>query len=227
MSPALPRPSTLVPAALLVLAVLSAPAARAEEWREVPYADMAKMPLTLAKVDPEHVFTSSLVVKPGKGLAALPSDYKLQVVVKGEVVPLAVAADGKVAMPFRQDWADAGAVIRTNQPKGRVIASVSFNSRVPPGVRMSYAQLTEAAPVLERGIEEMAGMMSFMAPEVRTFTLSFAQAPQTLLLTLPDGKQKNYRTDAKGLIVLPWEPKWAAGSVELSAPLKGIDQTLK
>ena len=46
-------------------------------------------------------------------------------------------------------------------------------------------------------------------------------------MSLPGGGKKSYRTDAKGLIVLPWEPKWAAGTVELSAPLKSIDQSLK
>jgi len=224
MTAAIARPTA---AALLALLALATQAARAAEWRDIPYADVAKMPLVLAKVDTQHVFTSSMVAKPGKGLSALPADYKLQLKVDGQVIPLAVAADGRVSLPIRQDWADAGAVIQTNQPKGRVVVSLSFDSRVPPGVRMSYAQLTEAAPVLERGIKEVAGLASFLAPGVEHFTLSFAQPPQTLLLTLPDGKKRSYKTDAKGLIVLPWEPKWAAGIVELSAPLKGIDQTLK
>jgi len=224
MSPALPK---LTAAALAALFAISTPAARAEEWRDIPYADVAKMPLVLAKVDPQHIFTSSMVAKPGKGLSALPADYKLQLKVNGQVIPLAVAADGRVTMPIRQDWADSGALIQTNQPKGRVLVSLSFNSRVPPGVRMSYAQLTEAAPVLEKGISEVAGLMSFMAPGVKSFTLIFDKPPQTAVLTLPDGKKRSFTTDAKGQIVLPWEPKWAAGTVELSAPLKGIDQTLK
>lgn len=224
MRPALPK---LTAAALAALLALPSAPVRAQEWRDIPYADVAKMPLVLAKVDPQHIFTSSMVAKPGKGLSALPADYKLQLKVNGQVIPLAVAADGRVSMPIRQDWADAGALIQTNQPKGRVLVSLSFNARVPPGVRMSYAQLTEAAPVLERGIKEVAGLMSFMAPAVKTFTLSFDKPPQTAVITLPDGARKSYRTDGKGLIVLPWEPKWAAGTVELSAPLKGIDQTLK
>jgi len=224
MPPFLPR---LTAAAFAALLALNAPPLRAEPWRDVPYGDIAKMPLVLAKVDPEHVFTVALVAKPGKGHAALPADFRLQLKVNGQIIPVAVAADGKIGLPFRQDWADAGAVLQSNQAKGRVAIAMDFISRVPAGTRMSYAQLTEAAPVLERGIGEVAGFMSFLAPEVRHFTLKFAQAPQTVLLTLPDGKKRSYKTDAKGLIVLPWEPKWAAGIVELSAPLKGIDQTLK
>jgi hypothetical protein len=222
-----PVPCKLSAVALAALLALAPPLVHAGEWRDVPYAEVAKMPLALAKVDPKHIFAASMVAKPGEGLSALPADYKLQLKVNGQVIPLAVAADGKVDMPMRQDWADSGAVIQTNQPKGRVVVSLGFNSRVPAGLRMSYAQLTESAPVLEQGIRQVAGLMSFAAPGVKSFSLSFAKPPQTLLLTLPDGQKKSFKTDAKGVIVLPWEPKWAAGTVELSAPLKGIDQTLK
>jgi hypothetical protein len=227
MSPAfLNRPSRA--AALLAACLgLAASLPALAEWRDIPYAEVAKMPLTLAKVDPQKIFTVRLAALPGKGHTELPSDFKLQLKVGGKVLPVTVSPDGRIELPFRQDWADAGAMLQTNQPKGRVAVDLRFASRVPAGTRMSYAQLTEAAPVLEKGIDEMAGMMSFLAPEVRHFTLSFAQPPQSLLLTLPNGKKHSYKTDAKGQIVLPWEPKWAAGTVELSAPLKGIDQTLK
>jgi hypothetical protein len=33
--------------------------------------------------------------------------------------------------------------------------------------------------------------------------------------------------DAQGKALAPWERKWLAGTVELSAPLKSIDQVLK
>ena len=211
----------------LLAALLALPLSALAEWRDIPYAEVAKMPLTLAKVDPQKVFTVRLAAVPGKGQTALPADFRLQVKVNGKVLPVSVTPEGVIELPFRQDWADAGAMLQTNQPKGRVKVDLRFSSRVPAGTRMSYSQLTEAAPVLEKGIAQMAGLMSFMAPDVQSFTLKFEQAPQTLLLTLPGGKKRSWKTDAKGVLVLPWEPKWAAGVVELSAPLKGIDQTLK
>ena len=96
MQPALPR---LTAAALAALLLLAAPRARSEEWRDMPYADMAKMPLVLAKVDAQHVFTTVFTALPGKGQAAMPADFRLQIKVNGQVVPVAVAADGKVAIP--------------------------------------------------------------------------------------------------------------------------------
>ena len=212
---------------LLLLAFLVAAPARAE-WRDIAYSDVAKMPLMLKKVDPQHVFTYFYRVAPGKDQPALPSDLKLQVSADGKIVPLAFQADGRVDLPIRQDWMDAGAQVQINQPKGKVVINFTLNSRVPPGTRMSYAELTESAPVLERGIKEMAGLMSFLAPKVKVIVLKFDKgATQTVTLALPDGKKKVWQTDAKGTINLPWEPDWSPAVVMLSAPLKGLDQVLK
>ena len=227
MSPAfLNKPSR---SAALLAACLGLAAAfpALAEWRDIPYAEVAKMPLTLAKVDPQKVFTVRLKAKPAKGQSALPADLKFQLKLGDKLLPVAVAPDGRIELPFRQDWADAGAQLQINQPKGRIAVDLGFDSRVPAGTKMSYAQLTEAAPILEKGISQMAGMMSFMAPGVKAFTLKFAKAPQTVVLTLPDGKKRNWTTDATGKIEMPWEPKWAKGTVELSSPLSGIDQILK
>ena len=215
----------VLPFAAAALALL--PLAAFAEWRDIPYADVAKMPLKLSTLDPQHIYTARLMAKPGKGLKALPADFRLQVKVGGSVVPVKVAADGRVELPIRQDWADAGAVLQSNQPKGAVSVSMNFDARTPPGTKMSYAQLTESAPVLERGISDMAGLMSFMAPDVKALVLKFAQPGHTAVLTLPDGKKKSWKADAKGRIELPWEKKWLAGTVELSAPLSGIDQIVK
>jgi hypothetical protein len=220
----LPRPARV----LFATALLSLPLAALAEWRDIPYADVVKMPLMLEKVDPGHVFKFRMQAKPGKGVQALPADFRLQVKLKdGQLVPVVVKPDGNIELPVRRDWADGGAVLQSNQPKGVVGINMNFDARTPPGTKMSYAQLTEAAPILEKGISEYAGFMSFMAPDVKTIVLKFAQPGHTAVLTLPGGKKKSWKADAKGRIEMPWEPKWAAGIVELSAPLAGVDQILK
>ena len=219
----LPRPARLC----LATALLALPLAALADWRDIPYAEVAKMPLLLAKVDPQRIFTVRLRAKPGKGQAALPAGFRLQLKVDGKVQPVAIGPEGGIELPFRQDWADRGAVLQTNQPKGVVEVAMNFDARTPPGTRMSYAQLTESAPVLERGIGEMAGVMSFLAPDVKTLVLKFAQPGHTAELTLPDGRKKRWKADAKGRIELPWEKKWLAGTVELSAPLTGLDPVVK
>jgi hypothetical protein len=222
-----PTPSRLPRLGLAAALFLLPAAAALAEWRDIPYAQVIKMPLLLEKVDPQHVYTFRLQARPGSGLKALPADFRLQVKVQGQVVPVVVAPDGRVQLPVRQDWAQAGAVLQSNQPKDAVGIAMNLDARVPPGTRMSYARLTESAPIMERGISQMAGLMSFMAPDVKALVLEFAEPGHSAVLTLPDGKTRRWKADAKGRLELPWEPKWAAGTVELSAPLVAIDQILK
>jgi hypothetical protein len=225
----MPLSRLLRPARLaLALALLALPLAALADWRDIPYADVAKMPLMLGKVDPQHVYRFSFKATPMKGQKALPADFRLQIKLKGgQVLPVAIHPDGVVDMPIRQDWADAGAILQSNQPKGVVMVGMNLDARTPAGTKMSYAQLTESLPILERGIAEYAGFMSFLAPDVKALVLKFDKPGPTAVLTLPGGKTKRWTADAKGRIELPWEPKWAAGMVELSAPLAGVDQIMK
>ncbi len=212
--------------AALLLMTLASPALA--EWRDFPYAKMAQMGLVLGKVDPQKIFTAAMIARPGEGFDALPADFRLQVKLGAKTIPVPILPDGRIELPIRQDWADADAQVQTNQPKGRVRLSMDLNSRTPPGTRLSYAQLTESVPVMERGIKEMAGVMSFLAPKVKQLTLRFAKGQsQTVTLTLPDGKRKLWKSNAEGHATIPWEPKWLQGAVLLSAPLQGIDQVLK
>lgn len=225
MSPARPLRPTLLG---LAAALLALPLAALAEWRDIPYADVAKMPLMLAKVDAGHVYSYRFTAKPMKGQKALPADFRLQIKLKdGQVLPVAIRTDGQVELPIRRDWVDSGAVLQSNQPKGVVMVGMSLDARTPPGTRMNYAQLTESLPVLERGISEYAGFMSFLAPDVKALVLKFDKPGRTAILTLPGGRKKSWSADAKGRIELPWEPKWAAGLVELSAPLAGVDPVMK
>jgi hypothetical protein len=234
-APSRPRRAALPLRALPLLVLLAVLAPRAglaalpaSGWRDVPYEDVAKMPLALGRLDPERIFRYSYSVKPAKGHAVVPAGLRLQVRAAGQIVPVPVGADGRVEFPIRQDWSDGGAVVQINQPKGIVNLSLNFEPRTPPGTRMSYARLAESAPVMERGIREMAGMMRFLAPKVRALALRFAEAgPQSLTLLHPGGKRQVFRTDAKGVLQVPWNPGWSAATVELSAPLKQVGPVMK
>lgn len=206
--------------------LLTGPAAA--EWREIPYADVARMPLGLKQADPQGIYTYRLTAKPAKGKTALPPDLRVQVAVGDRVVPVEIAENGRIDLPFRQDWADSDAMVRVNQPKGSFVMAFDMQPRVPDGTRMSYAQLTESATVVERGIKQMAGMLSLFAPKVRSFTLEFATgASHSATLTWPDGRRKTWKAGADGRITLPWQPGWAKVAVELSAPLKDLGPQVK
>jgi hypothetical protein len=215
-------------ALLAALLLLAAALPVRAEWREVPYADVARMPLGLKKADPQGVFTAYYQLRPSNGKAALPADLEFRVRAGGLTVPVPIGPGGRIDFPLRQDWADAGAVVLVNQPKGSFAMHFSMVARTPPGTRMSYAALAESAPVLERGIRDMAGLMSFLAPKVKALLLDFAPGTaQTVEITWPDGKRRVFRSDASGRVRLPWERDWAAATVVLSAPLRKLDPELK
>jgi len=210
----------------LFLAVTALPAFAG--WREVPYAEVARMPLGLQKADPQGVFTAWYRIKPAKGQAALPPGLEFRIRVGDQVIPMPIGPDGRIVIPARPDWAEQGAVVLVNQPKGSFEMSFNLDARTPPGTRMTYAALAESAPVLERGIKDMAGLMSLFAPKVHALLLEFDPgAVQTVEITLADGKRKLFRSDAKGRVRLPWEPDWAGAMVVLSAPLRKVDPELK
>jgi hypothetical protein len=217
-------PRVILAALFLLAAALPARA----EWREVPYADVARMPLGLKNADPQGVFTAYYLLKPAKGKAAVPEGLQFKVRAGAETVEVPIGADGKVRFPVRQDWADGDAKVLVNQPKGSFQMSFGMDARTPPGTHMTYAALAESAPVLERGIKDMAGLMSLFAPKVRGLLLDFEPgATQTVEVRFADGKRRTFRSDAKGRLRLPWEPDWAEATVVLSAPLKKIDPELK
>jgi hypothetical protein len=218
------RPNPL-PALLLAIATAFLAAPARAEWREVPYADLARMPLILQKVDHERVYDASYMLQPGEGQAALPADLQIQVRVGELTVPVAIE-QGRLRLPVRQDWVDAGAQIRINQPRGRIRLAFNMNARTPAGTEMSYARLSESAAVMERGIAEAGALARLFAPDVEGLELRFQRGPQTATLTWPDGRSRSYRSDAEGRLRLPWEADWGAARVRLSAPLASIGPVL-
>jgi hypothetical protein len=216
------------PSQFLALILMLAAGPAVAEWRDIPYVDVAKMPLALKSADPQHIYTFAYRAVPAEGKTSLPADLRFQIKTGKELVAVAMQPDGRVDFPIRQDWADSDAAVQVNQPKGSFLMSFDATPRTPSGTRMSYGQLTESAPVMERSIKQMAGLMSFMAPKISAILIAFpSTAPQTITVTLADGQKKTWRSDAKGTIRLPWEPSWATASVMLSAPLRGVTPDLK
>lgn len=219
------------PVAMLLISSV----AQAEEWREIPYKDIARMQLVLEKVDTEHIFSSRYSVKRTDGKQALPSNLQIEIVAAGKTVPVRVDPEGNVQLPIRQDWADAGAKLRINQPKGALTLAYNYKVRTPAGTRMRYSQLTESLLVMERGIKQAAGFLSFMAPEPYALGIMFPPGPrQEVLLTFPDGSTKRFRTSSRSKIEgadnsieVPWNPRWRDAEVTLSAPLGGVLPLMK
>lgn len=212
-------------ATFLILSLLATPVLAA--WRDIPYDDMARIPLLLQKLDQAGIYRTWVEARPGTGHAGLPADLQVELQVEGRTIPVPCKADGTLDLPWRADWSGRNAKVRLNYPKERAGVVFHLKPRTPPGTRMSYAKLTESLPLMERGIREMAGMMSFLAPEPEALALQFASAgAQTLVLTRPGRAPRTFRSSADGKLELPWEPDWNAATVVLSAPLQSVDPVI-
>jgi hypothetical protein len=205
-------------AALALLIGSALPTAARAEWREIPYDDVAKMALGLQAVDAQHVFSLHYVFIPGEGQTTLPADLQLQLKNGSTLTPLPVQPSGEVAIPLRRELVGHNLQLRVNQPKARTALQFRVGARLPPSKNVSYAQLTESIPVMERGIEQMAGMMRFMAPKPRALLIQFAPGPaQTLQLSLPDGSKQTMTSDAHSVLHVPWNRDWLRATTVLSA----------
>lgn len=209
-------------ASLLLLTISLAFAATASaQSRELPYEDVTSMQAMLDKVDHDGVYSISYKLTPGKSRKTLPDNVQVEIVGAGKPVPVRIDKDHVVRLPFNQAFIQADARIRISQPKSAVGLTLIFKPRTPQGTRMRYSQLTESVPVMERGIEEKAGLMSFMAPEPYALMMQFPDATeeQWVVVTLIDGTLKRFAANADSQVELPWKPGWRDAQVQLSAPL--------
>jgi len=217
-----------------VLALLLAGVGHAAETsREVPYKDLVRIPLMMEKVDSDHVFSGEFSVASVDAKQPLPADLRVEVLVGDEAIPVRVDSDGRLRLPVRQGWVDAGAKLRINQPKDRLLLGYNFRARPPSGTRMRYSQFAESAAVMERGIKAEAGWLSFAAPKPHALDVRFRPGPaQELEIRFADGTSKRWRAvaDAGGGyngIELPWKPEWGDAEVILSEPVGGVMPLVK
>jgi len=232
MSAVMRRAGKWVSAATLALLLASTTHA-AGTSREVPYKELVRIPLMMEKVDDDHVFSGEFSVASADAKQPLPADLRVEVLVKDEAVAVQVDPDGHLQLPVRQDWVDAGAKLRINQPKGRLVLGYNFRARPPSGTRMRYAKLAESAAIMERGIKAEAGWLSFAAPSPYALDIRFKPGPaQVLEIRFADGTSKRWTAAVKGDgsyngIELPWKPEWRDADVILSEPLGGVMPLVK
>jgi hypothetical protein len=209
--------------ALALTLALSATQALAGEGRDVPLAPVCDGVTKAKPADPEDIIHVKMVAKP-KDQPELPPDLALELVKDGKATPIALDADHGFD-PRCDEPSMREASIRVNQPRDKVRFGLAFPARVPTGTAMSYAKLAESVPVMIEAIRRQAGLLRFLAPKVRGIRLTFAAEGQHVTIRLPDGV-KRFDADARGVVVLPWNPDWSTATVQLSEPLSAITPEL-
>src|SRR5687768_5847683 len=104
-------------AAFLALMLLATPVLAA--WRDIPYDDLARIPLLLQKLDQGGIYRSWVEARPGAGHAGLPADLQVEPQAEGRTIPVPCKADGTLDLPWRAEWSGKEARVRLNYPKER------------------------------------------------------------------------------------------------------------
>src|SRR3546814_2020432 len=152
----------------------------------------------MEKVDDDHVFSGEFSVVPVDAGQALPAELRVEVLVEGRTIAVQVDRDGRMHLPIRQDWVDAGASLRINQPKDKLALRYDFHARPPSGTRMRYSELAESAAVMARGIKAEAGWLAFAAPMPHGLDIRFPPGQaQVLEIRFADGSSQRWRSEAR------------------------------
>src|SRR3546814_15354414 len=107
----------------------------------------------MEKVDDDHVFSGEFSVVPVDAGQALPAELRVEVLVEGRTIAVQVDRDGRMHLPLRQDWVDAGASLRINQPKDKLALRYDFPARPPSGHPIRYSDPAESSEERRDGKE--------------------------------------------------------------------------
>jgi hypothetical protein len=171
---------------LLTLLALSSQIVLAEDRVWIPYKKLVETvyldkfgSAPLAQRDKVAMY---LTVKPSNK-AIKPGDVVITVAHKDGMLPLKVAQDGRLSMPYNAKWVNEGANLLINQVQGEKMAiGFGLNAQMPDGLEWKYASLLGSVAQSNALIKNAAGMLSMFAPKTKLVTLHFAKPAQVKLM---------------------------------------------
>lgn len=156
-----------------------------------------------------------LSVQPANDKQPLDSPVTMVVTAPDSRVELPVDADNAVDIPFRPDWAQAGAMVTINQAPATYNMKAQIGMKVEPGTTsLHYADVKAAFDQFDRLIEKEAGMVSFLAPSAKTLRL-FCGVDCTVTWQGPKGP-RTLKADERGRVNIPNDKAMAKENPVLS-----------
>lgn len=185
----------------------------------VSYEEVVRLPLALkAKSSPIRI---SYAAVPGKGFSTLPEDMRVEVVVSGQHVPVAMSADGTLDLPLREDWIAADARLVNNQPFGRTTLTMHWNYQWPQSSigtrRLDLRQLHQVSKDFDSVLSNSPTPMKLSA-----WVLIFEAPGTEVRVESGDGRVEVIRADAQGRLQLPVEALPADGLLQFGSKVRAI-----
>ncbi len=207
---------------LLALSVLAGPVA-AEEVGRIPYSKLAEIYEKSAAIDAKKAVVSATVSSKNKGVK--PSDITLVIESKAKgPIPLALTADGAIKdFPRDEALRREDPPVVTNQPKGSMSLTVSVLVPVPEQNTFPFARFADGVTEANRMIKAQAGMLAFVAPEVKSVEIQFPkQTPAATVTIAAKAGGKVITADTNGVAKVPVTAALSAENPSVTVSVKPI-----
>ncbi len=172
----------------------------------LPYARIHPMLQATEVVAGLDRIESVAIVKSRQGVA--PEDIVLSLDDGEQVHHFPVGQYGEVTFPRREDWRDAGLVVRTNQPAGSLDLQVTFILRALPGPKVEYAWLWESVSQMDQALAAMDRLNGGPPRKVVGVLFEYAPGQSGVLLAGTGENRAELRSNARGVIRLEMTPEF-------------------
>lgn len=128
-----------------------------------------------------------------------PPDIELTIEVGGEVMTISPDASGVISIPANAAWAEAGVLIRSNQPPGSQSLNVTPYFVNPPGLEFSYGWLLENRRQFQRAARELQVMFQNYSG-IDGVTFNFPPGTEATLSIVGQDELQPLRANSNGVI---------------------------
>lgn len=189
---------------LLVLALLVSPPLAAQSGGETPYRAL------YGALSPSLKLAGYTRLKPvqrivSKSAAVPPEDIRVSIHASGGVIELTPSADGRVDFPMTESLLAENPPVRSNQPRGSLSVSVSFEIDLGDGDGLSYAALAEGIDQAQTALGEVEP--SLAGRRVAGIEFSFPPGTEGRLQIVDDRLEELLVADRAGFVRLRNDPR--------------------
>jgi len=197
---------------------LAAVAADAPEGRSIAYRKLYEPLAAVRSADPQDIVSSTLRAEPAQPDQPLPADLKIELRSGATHQPITLGQDGSFKLPMNPDWARSDATLWINQPKSAVKIVELFTMRTPTAAQLTYGELMESLPVLERIQKQKVEIAGLMPTAPQGVELAYDPGTAQTITIGTGAKAKTWNTDDQGHVMVPFDPALPATTpVMLSA----------
>lgn len=183
---------------LLLLSLVPAASLAAPGTHTVPYKEFYDQ-MTRFYGQKNDRLALRLSVQPVKESQPLDLPVTMSVTVGGKVMAVDIDPYNAVALEFRPDWVEEGAMVTINQARETYTMKAQIGMKVPGGAQsLRYDEVQAAFDQFNRLIEKEAGMVSFLAPSAKTMRVFCG--PDCTVTLKGDKGTRDLRPDDKGRV---------------------------